>query len=145
MSAPVNGNATWKWCEFDCVSRRKWRLGGFDSENAVDRIAVRLAAVRAYGHEQHVSRLRAVERVGFDCACRTIALLVAVIDLYKKAVGGSESDHFDKTLSLAAFGQIDHALADESVAGTDRHRHKGLCDGAPEPVEDLRERVPKTS
>ena len=28
-------------------------------------------------------------------------------------------------------------------AGADRHRRKGLCDGASEPIEDFRERVPK--
>ena len=90
-------------------------MGGFDSENAVDQIAARLSAVRAYGHEQYVSGLRAAERVGFDRACRTIALLVAVVDFYKKAVCGSEADHFDKTLSSAACGQIDYALADGRV------------------------------
>ncbi len=31
------------------ASRREWRLGGFDSENAVEQMAVRLAVVRAYG------------------------------------------------------------------------------------------------
>lgn len=118
-------------------------MSGFDSENAVDQIAARLAAVRAYGHEQHVSGPRAAERVGLDRACRTIALLVAVVDLHEKAVCGSEADHFDETLSSTACGQIDYAIADKRVAGADKHRRKGLCDGAPGPSEDFRERVPK--
>ena len=62
-----------------------------------------------------------------------------------RAVDGSEADHFDKTLSSAACGEVDYALADERVTGTDRHRRKWRRDGAPEPIEDFREGIPKRS
>ena len=70
-------------------------------------------------------------------------MLVPVIDFDKEPVSRSEADHLDIVLASAAGRQVDDALANEHITGADRHRRERLPNGALEPGEDLRERIPE--